>query len=283
MCRLFGLSAGPHRVRASFWLLEAPDSLVAQSHRNPDGTGLGYFDEVGRPVLDKQVLPAYADPAFVTEARHVASTTFVSHIRYATTGGRTVENTHPFAMDGRVFAHNGVIHELDRLERRLGDELRGVQGDTDSERYFALLTKEIRARGGDVGAGIAAAVGWIAATLPLSSINFVLATSDELWALRYPESHGLYVLEREAGGRHGGRALHHASSSLRVHVPLLAERRSVVVASEPLDDSADWRLLRPGELAHVSPELTVESRIVLDGPPARRVRPADAGGADRRS
>ena len=28
MCRLFGMSGGPERVRATFWLLEAPDSLV---------------------------------------------------------------------------------------------------------------------------------------------------------------------------------------------------------------------------------------------------------------
>jgi predicted glutamine amidotransferase len=267
MCRLFGLSAAPHRVRASFWLLDAPDSLAQQSHTNPDGTGLGYFDEDGRPVLDKEPLPAFADAAFTREARHVAAATFVTHIRFATTGGRTVENTHPFAMDDRVFAHNGVIEQLDRLERRVGDEMRLVHGETDSERYFALVTKEIRAHG-DVAAGIAAAARWVAGTLPLHSLNFVLATRDELWALRYPESHTLYVLERAAGGRHGGRALHHASSTLRVHVPHLAAHPSVVVASEPLDDSPDWRLLEPGELVHVSSDLTVTSGIVVDTPPA---------------
>jgi predicted glutamine amidotransferase len=267
MCRLFGLSAAPHRVRASFWLLEAPDSVLAQSRRNPDGTGLGYFERDGHPVLDKEPLPAYEDAAFAREARHVSSTTFVSHIRYATTGHRTVENTHPFALDDRVFAHNGVIEGLGRLEQRLGDELRLVRGDTDSERYFALVTKEIRACG-DVVAGIAAAVRWIAATLPLSSLNFVLATRDELWAFRYPDAHRLYVLEREAGGRHGGRALHHASATLRVHIPHLALYPTAVVASEPLDDSPDWRLLRPGELVHVSPALAVSSDLVVDTPPA---------------
>jgi len=281
MCRLFGLSAAPHRVRASFWLLEAPDSLVAQSRRNPDGTGLGFFDERGRPELDKEPLPAYADPAFAREARHVSSTTFVSHIRFATTGGRTVENTHPFAMDGRVFAHNGVVQGLDLLEERLGDELHLVRGDTDSERFFALVTGEIRSYG-DVEAGVASAVRWIAATLPLYSLNFVLATKDELWAFRYPESHRLYVLERVAGGRHGGRALHHASSSLRVHVPHLAAHPTVVVASEPLDDSPDWRLLGPGELVHVSPALAVTSTALLDEPPAHPIELDESGGSASR-
>ncbi len=45
VCRLFGMSAGARRARATFWLLGAPDSLEAQSHREPDGTGLGWFDE----------------------------------------------------------------------------------------------------------------------------------------------------------------------------------------------------------------------------------------------
>ena len=41
-----------------------------------------------------------------------------------------------------------------------------VLGETDSEHYFALITQQIDAHGGDVGAGIAAAAGWIAARLP---------------------------------------------------------------------------------------------------------------------
>ena len=41
MCRLFGLSGAPRTVRATFWLVEAPDSLAVQSRREPDGTGLG--------------------------------------------------------------------------------------------------------------------------------------------------------------------------------------------------------------------------------------------------
>ena len=43
MCRLFGLHAGTDVCTATFWLLDAPDSLSVQSRRNPDGTGLGVF------------------------------------------------------------------------------------------------------------------------------------------------------------------------------------------------------------------------------------------------
>src|SRR5689334_3569491 len=131
MCRLFALSASPHRVHASFWLLDAPDSLAVESRRCPDGTGIGFFDPEARPVVDKEPLRADRDLAFAREAKHVSSTTFVSHVRYATTGGRSVENSQPFALDGRIFAHNGMIGDLPKLEARLGDAMTDVKGGTD--------------------------------------------------------------------------------------------------------------------------------------------------------
>jgi predicted glutamine amidotransferase len=277
VCRLFGLTASPHRVSASFWLLEAEDSLLDQSLRNPDGTGLGYFVPVAGAVVDKEPLAAYDDPAFVREAKHVNSTTFVSHIRYATTGARTTENTHPFVQDGMLFAHNGMLRDLEALEAHVGRDMRFVGGDTDSERYFALVAKEIRSRG-SVGQGISAAVGWIAQNLPVYSINFVLATADELWAFRYPDTHRLFVLERKAGGGAGQRDLHHVSGTMRVQVRDLQRHSSVVVASEPLDDAEGWRPLEPGELVRIRPDLSVRSNIVVDSPPVRLIRPGPSAG-----
>ena len=112
MCRLFGLTAGESRVKATFWLLDAPDSLQLQSHRNTDGVGLGFFGPAGEPVLDKQPEPAFGDQEFSREARQAESSAFVAHVRLASTGGRTMENTHPFVMDGRVMAHNGGFGDL---------------------------------------------------------------------------------------------------------------------------------------------------------------------------
>lgn len=266
MCRLFGLTASPNRVHASFWLLEAADSLLEQRLRNPDGTGLGYFAPIVGAVIDKEPLPAYEDPASVREAKHVSSTTFVSHIRHATTGERTTENTQPFVIDGMLFAHNGMLEDLDALESHLGRDMRFVGGETDSERYFALVAKEIRRHGG-IGSGISAAVNWIAENLHVSSLNFVLATGNELWAFRYPETHLLFVLERRAGGELGGRDLHHVSGTMRVHVPDLRRHPAVVVASEPLDDTAGWRPLESGELIRVGQDLAVRSNIVIDRRP----------------
>ena len=151
MCRLFGLTSGTTPVRATFWLLDAPDSLEVQSHRNADGAGIGFFDAARAPVLDKQPEPAFADEEFNREARQAESATFVAHVRWATTGGRTIQNTHPFAMHGRIMAHNGGFGELPRLEEQLGPYASLVLGDTDSERYFALIIQQTEAHGGDVG------------------------------------------------------------------------------------------------------------------------------------
>jgi predicted glutamine amidotransferase len=269
MCRLFGMSGGHEPVTATFWLLEAPDSLAQQSRREPDGTGLGFFDSDGHPVVEKQPLAAYEDQEFACEAREVRSTTFVAHIRYASTGEVAPQNTHPFEQAGRLLAHNGVIGSLDLLERQLGEDMALVRGETDSERFFALITREIE-RCGDVGEGIVTAARWVAEHLPVFALNVVLITRDELWALRYPEVHELYVLERLAGGPGGGRHLDHASArgSVRVRSGDLATRPAVVVASEPMDEDAGWTALQSGELLRVDGALRCTITRVLDIAPA---------------
>ena len=58
-----------------------------------------------------------------------------------------------------------------------------------------------------------------------------------------------------------------------MHGPALDSAASVVVASERLDGESGWRMLQPGELLHVRPDLSVESAVVLPDPPARLVPP----------
>ncbi len=271
MCRLFGMSGGRDPVAATFWLLQAPDSLAAQSHREPDGTGLGAFAADGDPVVLKQPIAAFEDRAFGREARSLRSRTFIAHIRYASTGAVAPQNTHPFEQRGRLFAHNGVIGSPERIEPELGDWRGLVGGETDSERWFALITRRIEEDGLPVAQAIVAAAQWIAATLPVYALNCVLITPSELWALRYPDTHELYFLERAAGGhRGGGSELDHrgAPHELRVRSHELGARPAVVVASEPMDADPGWRALGSGELLHVDADLSVTVSRVIEAPPA---------------
>ncbi|MFF5790821.1 class II glutamine amidotransferase [Paeniglutamicibacter sp. NPDC012692] len=271
MCRLFGMHTGHHPAKASFWLLRAPNSLELQSHYEPDGTGIGSFAADGSPFISKQPISAWHDPEFAFEAKHLESTTFLAHVRYASTGGHTPENTHPFVQDGRLLAHNGVLGGLDELDSRLSllgtSEL--VLGQTDSERMFALITAEIRRAAGDVAAGIAAALTWIAENLPVYSLNFILTTPTDLWALRYPATHELYVLERRIGRNAPSEDLRMHSDRIHAHSPELAARSSVIVATEMMSADPAWRPLEPGELLHVDRALGVESSFPLPGNPLR--------------
>lgn len=278
MCRLFGLHAGPRPVRATFWLLDAPDSLSEQSRREPDGAGIGTYGADGRAHVAKHPLAAWEDHAFAREARDLKSTTFLAHVRYASIGAHTLVNTHPFEQDGRLFAHNGAFGGLGRLEERLArlGAADLVHGQTDSERLFALITAESRRADGDVGEGITRAVTWIARELPVLSLNLIVTTATELWAVRYPATHELHILERDPAGVRGPAAPLDARSH-RIHARSedLATSPHVLIATEPMDHNPAWRPMAAGELVHVGPDLAVGASFPFPEAPARPLTLSD--------
>jgi len=109
------------------------------------------------------------------------------------------------------------------------------------------------------------------------ALNLILTTPNDLWALRYPDTHPLYVLVRPAGGPNGHRRLEHAGvpGTVRVRSDALADTAATVVASEPMDEDPHWRLLTPGELLHVAGDQRVTSRLAFDRPPAHPLTLAD--------
>jgi len=269
------MHAGPTPVSATFWLLTAPDSLAAQSHRMADGFGLGVFDADGKAVVDKAPIAAYEDRAYAADARKLRGTTFIAHVRYASNGEDTLVNTHPFLQDDRLLAHNGVVQDLDKLDDRLRklEVMDLVKGETDSERVFALITGIARQNGGDVGAAIAEAVTWIAQNLRLYAVNLVLTTTTDLWAVRYPDTHPLYVLQE------GAESPHHSKQTSRISVKSeeLEQNRNPVflVATERMDEHPNWRLLDAGEVLHVDRNLAVHRSFPLPEHPQHLLTLAD--------
>ncbi|MGR0161976.1 class II glutamine amidotransferase [Paenarthrobacter nitroguajacolicus] len=275
MCRLFGLHAGPRPVRATFWLVDAPDSLSVQSRREPDGAGIGTFDTSGKAHVAKQPLAAWEDHAFARAARDLKSTTFLAHVRYASTGALTMVNTHPFEQDGRLFAHNGVLHGLEQLDQRLNElgVMDLVLGQSDSERLFALITAEARRAGGDVGTGIVEAINWVARELPVFSLNFILATATDMWALRYPATHELYALERHPTT--ASAPLDARSHRIHTKSTELSRSPHVLFATEPMDPNPGWRPMASGELVHVGQDLAITSSMPFPDVPAQLLTFAD--------
>lgn len=275
MCRLFGMHAGTDPVRATFWLLTAPDSLARQSRKEADGFGIGTYTRDGTPVLDKAPIAAYEDVKYAQAARDLESTTFIAHVRYASTGGDTAVNTHPFEQDGRLLAHNGVVEDLDKLEGRLRqlDVYDLVKGDTDSERVFALITGLARTNGGDITAAIGTALTWVAENLRLYAVNIILTTATDLWAVRYPDTHPLYVLQTTGAETQAEKR----TNRISVHSEQMRQeqRPAVLVATEKMDDDPNWRLLDAGELLHVDRNLQTERLFPLPDHPQHLITLAD--------
>ncbi len=245
MCRLFGMIA-PEPTAARFWLLNAPDSVLGQSYKNPDGTGLAYYQ--GRLArVEKQPIAAYEDQEFASRARRVRSHLFVAHIRKATQGEPSLENTQPFVNEGLVFAHNGNIEGLENVPVPLGP----LYGETDSERYFALLRYHIR-EARDILAGIRTAVAWILDNREYTSLNFLLANEERLYALRYPDFEDLYVRKLDAGEDLRG------TSSYGTRAETGDHHGAILFASEKLDDAPSWEELAPGTLAVAHHDLRLE-------------------------
>jgi predicted glutamine amidotransferase len=266
MCRLFALHAGSHDVDAEFWLLEAPTSLAAQSEVNADGFGIAALSAEAALLLIRNPVQAAGDRIYRGVARHAEACQFLVHLRYADTGGVSLPNTHPFLQDGRVFAHNGVVGDLERLERRLGEHLAMVSGETDSERVFALITLCIREAGGDVRAGVTAAVRELAEDYELYSINFLLGEVGHLWAFRYPEHNPLLVLEH-AGGDNRALIERDLHGTLSMRADPRGDQEMVVIASEAMDADPGWQDVGVGELIHIGPDLELDRQTILTEPP----------------
>ena len=248
---------------------------------------MGVFDEHGRPQLHKEPIAAWQDADFATEAHQLTGTTFIAHVRYATTGSLDVRNTHPFLQDDRIFAHNGVVEGLDVIDERLREVGTAdlVLGQTDSERVFALITAAIRAQPsqGDVTAGLIDAMKWLAANVPIFAVNILLSTATDMWALRYPESNELYVLDRSDDTAAPDAKFDLRTKRIRAQSEHLCTRPSVVFASEPMDDDSRWCLLTPGELVHVDAALKITRTVVLPDPPSHLLRREDLSASVQRA
>lgn len=263
------MTAGRARVSVDFWVRTAPDSMAAQSTRNPDGAGIGWFD-AGAPHIVKEAGPAVRDKQVLATASSIRASSVVTHVRAATSGPASHDNSHPFHFDGLVVAHNGGFGHLDRVDSHLGEDAPRVTGDSDSERFAALIARQTRRHGGDVAAGITAAASWLAANVPLYSLNTVVIADGRLWALRYPDQRALHYARRVLRPGSGAPdATWSGSSSLASHQMVAdTETQVVVTASERIDGDTDWLMLMPGELVAVDRDLTINSRLALTEPPA---------------
>ncbi|HYZ30494.1 MAG TPA: class II glutamine amidotransferase [Thermoleophilaceae bacterium] len=231
MCRVFGcVAAEPVSVRHE--LLEAENPLIQQSEEHDSGWGMAVYKrgEGEDPRCLRFPEPAFETDEFV-EATGLRGRIFNVHVRRATMGGLTPENTHPFCLGPYSFCHNGTIVNYTKL---LEPGVPQPKGETDSEAFFNFLMRDFD--DGHPRRSMRIAVRKLIERSPFSGINFLFSDGYKLYAYKL----GIF-------------GLHWA-----------ARPGSLVVASERLTATDRWHSVHDDVLVVLDP-------AQLDAPHAERL------------
>ncbi len=188
MCRLLAVVAD--RVAAIPELV--PDELArfeTLSAVHTHGWGIAHVAATGEVRVDREPTRASRSAAWWTALDTIRTDAATLHIRQASPGMPLVSgNTHPFLVDGAAFAHNGYAWPNERLEALLVDAggpavAPGFEGDTDSERYFALARALDLAH--DPASALLHAAAEVSTRATATSLNVLLLTPHELVAVAW--------------------------------------------------------------------------------------------------
>lgn len=217
MCRHLAYLGPP--ITLATLLYDPPQSLLRQSwaprHQrygtiNADGYGVGWYqpDVRPEPARYRRAGPMWADRSLQSLAGVVRSGAFLAAVRSATPPAPVEETGAAPFTDGRwLFSLNGVVDtDLVGLRGRVSARRQaGLAGTSDSELLFALLLDRLDT------CDPASALADLVATIP-GRLNLLLTDGATIWAT----THGDTLAWRTGPGA------------------------GVVVASEPLDDGAEW-------------------------------------------
>jgi predicted glutamine amidotransferase len=216
------------------WMTDVEPSLRSlavadkSGEPNPDGWGIGWYDgEQDCPHVVKDPAPAYESPLFEQTAREVSARVALAHVRRTSGTSPELANTHPFVAGRWLFCHNGYCSRERLMEHLLPRFRNSLEGENDSEVYFALLLQYLESVTDPLDA-VRSAVHEAASVGDFTGLNFLLCDGQRMYAFHYstdPERHSMY-LQHQSGKQ--------------------------LVASEPLG-AGSWEVLPNGSLAVLTP------------------------------
>lgn len=206
--------------------------------------------------LHKGVAQACEDARFHEIAEGSRGHVLIAHVRQKTVGPTRLENTHPFARDGWVFAHNGTLHNLAPLrDGSSAERLAEIAGDTDSELLFAYLLTRLDREGllrlrsepdRDAASRLVEGVARELRALEVGAFNFLL--SDGITSFAHRSGRSLFILERTPGDP--VRECRPVDSDTALVTKWSPRRHAVFIASERVTDEP-WRELPDGSFLRI--------------------------------
>lgn len=263
MCQLLGMNCNvPTDICFSFTGFQARGGATDV---HTDGWGIAFFEGRGaRLFLDAQ--PSCTSPiAELVRNYPIRSTNVIAHIRKATQGVVSLENTHPFKRElwGRywIFAHNGNLPDF---TPEFDGSFQPV-GSTDSERAFCWLLQSLRQRFGQQMPDQAVLFATLhELTLDLAArgeCNFLLSNGDLLFA--HCSTHLAYIIRQAPFTQ-----AHLKDQDVTVDFTDLTtpQDRVAVIATVPLTDNEQWTIMPKGSLWWFAEGQPVQRLATLPGP-----------------
>jgi len=183
LCRLFAWHSN-EEISLAEALGEDFPTFTQLSSLHRDGWGMAIKNRDGIKV-ERDVKAAIDSSLYANVSTNLVSSDAITHLRWATEDiSVCIPNTHPFIKQGPngpiAFCHNGGVARGADLTSLIADDLLGeLEGDTDSEQYFAALITKLRKNNGDFVMAYKELVKDLA-PIHYTSVNALILTPEEL-------------------------------------------------------------------------------------------------------
>ena len=146
-CGVVGIYGAENAAALSYF------ALTSLQHRGQESAGIAVSD--GSKIKLHKDMGLVSDVFEQGHFEALEGSIAVGHVRYATAGGRTIENAQPFMnsfkMGSIALAHNGQLVNYEELRESLEDGGSTFSSSSDTEVILKLIVRKFVENGGKLG------------------------------------------------------------------------------------------------------------------------------------